>query len=148
MNETTTDVNSDAPPENGTAPPAPAVPHAPFQFLVVDMPWPDMRTLQHGMLEFEIELPQPAIYQRAYRAEVLNRIMNRREQKLRVVWMTASRGDPLKTTFMLQGPDGVVGVPIDGSGPQLRETIIAPNGDPIALWQLPDRAGPEPVEGE
>lgn len=136
-------------PEHPTVEVAPAddaVPQQQWFMHVADVPWPEPDDES-----FRIQVPDGAVFQRAYRAEVHNKIMNRRKSVMRFVWL-ALVGAPCRVQhFGIQRFGYIVEVPVDGSGGQHLGTLIDSRNEPIAIWRfevVPEPAVPEQVPPE
>lgn len=106
---------------------------ASFILLTRDFEWPE----QGG--KFEALLPQPAIFQRAYRAEVHRKIINKRVPILRLVFLAREDGPMHKILFAVQTQHQAVLLTDTDNDPVRLEVVISPQGDPLMLWQLTRR---------
>lgn len=112
----------------------------PFVLVTRDLPWPDDTDMR-----FTVELPQPAIFRRAYRTEVHHKIMNKRIWVLRMVWLAREDGPKRRLAVALQSMQDVVELTDTDADPVALELVIGPMGLPFQLWQMAQlREAPEP----
>lgn len=126
-------------PINGTEQPTPTPKRElrPFLLFAADLPWPGP-----GESRFHVDIPQPAFFRRAYRAEKRRVIANRVEPVLRMVWLVAEGGELARADLIVQKLEDAVLLADDGQDPHLLDLAIGPHGEPIALWQLALRPVP------
>lgn len=108
----------------------------PFQLWMVDMPWPGPNDIT-----FDIEVPQPAMFQRVVRAELADK-GGKRRTALRLIWLAKAGGQRARFTVILQRPKYTYAVPADGSGPEPLGTVVTSAGEPIAVWIRPSDEAP------
>lgn len=122
------------PPEATDAPPGVDPNILPLMLWTLDLPWPEDANAN----TFSFDIPFPAMFQRAVRAEVPSPIHGgRRKAALRLIWLVAVNGTPVKTQFFLQRAGIAVNVSLDGIGPKMLGVVVSPMGEPMALWHMP-----------
>jgi hypothetical protein len=142
-NSTTMIIDDPEAPERTPVEPAVEPAGTPFGMVALDVAWP---TDDRGK-RFSTVLPQPAIFQRAYRVQVHDKKRNKHVPHIRLVWLAGGTGISMREHFLLQTGSDSIELFDDLRDPVRLDLVIGSSGEPVMVWQLARRASaavPEP----